>query len=555
MGDFLISSSDSGLYVSKNKGLNWSRQSISGVSRYNRITIEKDTVFIGTDQGVYKSVLSFSSKVIQTTCATGTVTWDGGGSDERFFTKENWVGDLCPCAGADLLFNGTGSNTKHCILDSSLTLGTITLNSTYKGRFSVSGNGVVLKADTLDSQGPIVQFANNTGTADISVLIAGRNASIGLRNAVHNAVHVGNARLIYGNNSEVEIGNLNLRAFAQFNAPQDGKIYLTGHLNVAQGNSFFSRRAKIHFTGTGNQNVDLALANRLKMVPLVVNKASGSLVLQHDLSVDTLSLTSGNINTGIYRLTLTAPGGLSGGNSNSYINGNVSIDHSSAWPGSKMRLPIGKGSKYRPITLHNTSSDNDWDIEFIDTDPNTLGAAGSPLTDISTDGYWNTVRSAGGNGLLADATYFEISDAGKGAWSNSDLRVALFDGSNWNSIGGSFTSNAVISSDTSLHGNVRYRVALGQEGAIPAPIMVDPVAAANTALQFSLYPNPVSATLHIALSGTDKGSISLTDLSGKVLGIYSADTRSIDMSRFAAGVYFATFSNGEQRITHRVTRN
>jgi hypothetical protein len=74
-------------------------------------------------------------------------------------------------------------------------------------------------------------------------------------------------------------------------------------------------------------------------------------------------------------------------------------------------------------------------------------------------------------------------------------------------------------------------------------------------LSFSVYPNPVAETLNIALSGADKGSITLTDLSGKVLGIYSPDTRNIDMSRFAAGVYFATFSNGSQRITQPVVRN
>jgi hypothetical protein len=36
---------------------------------------------------------------------------------------------------------------------------------------------------------------------------------------------------------------------------------------------------------------------------------------------------------------------------------------------------------------------------------------------------------------------------------------------------------------------------------------------------------------------------------------YSADTRSINMRHFAAGVYFATFSNGSQRIAQCVIRN
>jgi hypothetical protein len=80
-------------------------------------------------------------------------------------------------------------------------------------------------------------------------------------------------------------------------------------------------------------------------------------------------------------------------------------------------------------------------------------------------------------------------------------------------------------------------------------------AATQAAISFNVFPNPVAETLNINLSGADKGSITLSDLSGKVLGVYSAETRSINMSNFAAGVYFATFSNGSQRITQRVIRN
>jgi hypothetical protein len=494
------------------------------------------------------------------TCATGTVTWDGGGSDERFFTKENWVGDLCPCASADLVFNGSGSNTKHCILDSSLTLGTITLNNAYKGRFRVEKSGVVLTADSVVTSGPGVVLNPETGAAVIGLVHVSNNAMVNVAcNAGINVTNlkVGLAGYIgFRSKSNINITNLSVDQYSQFRGPQNGNIYITGNLFIDSRNTVDGNGATLHFTGTGNQEVEVSSANQIKTIPMVVNKSSGAVVLKKDLNADKLTLTSGNINTGSNKMGLTATGGLFGGSSSSYINGKVGIDHSSAWPGSKMRLPMGKGSKYRPITLHNTSSTNTWEVEFIDSDPNSLGSANAPLSDISADGYWSANRTAGGGGLLADATYFEISDAGKGAWNNGDLRVAHYDGSTgWDDRGGSFTSNAVISIDNTLRGNAGYRVALGQEGAIPAPIMVDPVAAANTALQFSLYPNPVVATLHIALSGADKGSITLSDLSGKVLGIYSADTRSIDMSRFAAGVYFATFSNGEQRITHRVIRN
>ncbi len=31
-------------------------------------------------------------------------TWDGGGSDDKWTTAANWVGDAAPSPGADLLF-------------------------------------------------------------------------------------------------------------------------------------------------------------------------------------------------------------------------------------------------------------------------------------------------------------------------------------------------------------------------------------------------------------------------------------------------------------------
>jgi 23S rRNA U2552 (ribose-2'-O)-methylase RlmE/FtsJ len=75
-------------------------------------------------------------------------------------------------------------------------------------------------------------------------------------------------------------------------------------------------------------------------------------------------------------------------------------------------------------------------------------------------------------------------------------------------------------------------------------------------IAFGVYPNPVSETLFIALNGADKGNVVLSDMSGKVLGVYNvAETRSINMRNLSAGVYFATFTDGINRITQRVVRD
>jgi hypothetical protein len=328
--------------------------------------------------------------------------------------------------------------------------------------------------------------------------------------------------------------------------------------------------------GEANQDITVASVDQLKTNPIMINKTAGRVRLESDLNLNRLTLKNGNLDPDGFDLTITASNGIIGGNSNSFIRGTVFVQTTSALAGSRMRLPIGVGTKYRPITLHNGSGSNTWEVTFVNSDPSTaLGSTlNGTLVSLSADGYWTANRTAGGGGVLSDASYFEISDAGKGAWNDADLRVAKFDGTSaWDNIGGTYTSSAVISTNNTFRSNTNFVIALAEDNSVPQPdILVtgDKVsgnelrtirtsngqpAFNNGHVQFGVYPNPASEILFINLIGADKGSITLSDLSGKVIGVYSAETRSIDMSRFAAGVYFATFSNGSERITQRVIRN
>jgi autotransporter-associated beta strand protein len=540
-------------------------------SSVSAATTKNDTYFDTIGTGVLTATSGLSSS-----CQSGTVVWDGGGSDEKYSTSANWVGDLCPCRGAKILFNATGTNTKNCVVDSSITHSSITLNRGYRGRLIVNDT-CKLTLDSLITNAPMVVFSVGAKKSDIGVIHISNN---GVVNCAANAglnigrLNLGLAGFIsFRSKSSVNIGTLWMDEYAQFKGPQDGNTYLTGNLTIANRTTFDAADGKLHFTGTTNQNVDVFSANQLNATAIVVNKSSGAVVLQRNLSCGNLTLTSGNINTGSNTITLTSDRGVFGGSSSSYINGKVALNHASAWAGSKFRIPLGQGSKYRPITLHNTSSSNIWAVEFVNSDPNTLGSAAAPLDAISADGYWTANRTAGGGGLLADATYFEISDAGKGAWNNSDLRVARL-ATTWNDLGGTYLSSSVISTSTSLNTNDNFSIALGVDNASPAPVFVteredvsgneiatsksvkkDAVQQHQT-IAFGVYPNPVSETLFIALNGADKGNVVVSDMSGKVLGVYNvAETRSINMRNLSAGVYFATFTDGINRITQRVVRD
>ncbi len=213
-------------------------------------------------------------------------------------------------------------------------------------------------------------------------------------------------------------------------------------------------------------------------------------------------------------------------------------------------------------------------VEYYNSDTVTdLGTAGSHGIDaFSTAEYWRIHRTAG-----SGATFVSLSTSGKDAgWNDGDIRVARWNGSNnnWENYGPSTgaSSNMVMASTSDFAGIAVRFFTIGADNVAPIAVRgegisgneVDLVqntannnnqAVAQSAISFNVFPNPVAETLNIALSGADKGSITLSDLSGKVLGVYSANTRSINISNFAAGVYFATFSNGSQRITQRVIRN
>jgi hypothetical protein len=161
-------------------------------------------------------------------------------------------------------------------------------------------------------------------------------------------------------------------------------------------------------------------------------------------------------------------------------------------------------------------------------------------------------------------------------FADADTRVARWNTgtSSWDNFGpGSGAGTGLVTSSSTISATGTYNFTLGVDN--PAPNRVingievsgneltteksnlpAASAVAAPAVSFTVYPNPVSETLFIALNGADKGSVVLTDMSGKVLGVYNvAETRSINMRNLSAGVYFAIFTDGVNRITHRVVRD
>jgi hypothetical protein len=70
---------------------------------------------------------------------------------------------------------------------------------------------------------------------------------------------------------------------------------------------------------------------------------------------------------------------------------------------------------------------------------------------------------------------------------------------------------------------------------------------------FSLYPNPAKTTVTVSFAATGNSRIKLTNVSGKVLqsrtvtAVKERNLIQLDVSKYAAGIYFVTLVNATNK--------
>lgn len=398
--------------------------------------------------------------------------------------------------------------------------------------------------------------------------------------------HSFNGRAVYFNNLLFGSGSNNtwnstdtlwVRGNLDFNTTAttftNGNLVFEGNFTMTNGSVDINT---IKAVGSNNQTITLASNTQIRDEGLSLDKSAGKVFAGSNISLNLLRLSGGLFNTNGFTCQVNGANSIFAGNSSSFIEGPITISSTTAWSGSRYFIPVGRGSNYRPVQLHASNLTNTFVVNYISSDTVTdLGTAGTHNIDaFSTSEYWIINRTGGGG--ASNAAFVELSTLGKdGSWNDADIRVARWNATNsvWQNYGpaGGASTNTVLASTSDWTSNGVRIFTIGVDN-VPAPIAVsnegisgneldlvrnvenNSQVAAQPAISFNVFPNPVAGNLNIALSGADKGSITLSDLSGKVIGVYASDTRSIDMSRFAAGVYFATFSNGINKIAQRVVK-
>ncbi len=347
-------------------------------------------------------------------------------------------------------------------------------------------------------------------------------------------------------------------------------VQVEGDFTTIAGTGTKSQLEKVVFRGSGNQTLTCGDVDEIDE-GIEINKSGGKVTLGDDLSLDALTLTAGNLVTSTYQLIVSGNSAITGGSSSSFVDGKLRRVTTLTLSGGLV-FPIGKSNAYRPVRIANVGQTNTWDAEYFAADPTSAfgSTVNSPLDAVSTSEYWTIARIAG-----TQPTTIGLSTSGS-SFVDGNTRVASWNTgtTSWDNFGpGTGAAAGLVISSSTVTSVATYNFTLGVDN--PAPInlvngeqvsgseiatgknqqQAEPVAAQKV-VAFSVFPNPVAETLNFSLSGADKGSVVLSDMSGKVIGIYNvAETRSISVRNLAAGVYFATYTDGVNRITQRVVRN
>ncbi len=110
--------------------------------------------------------------VICTAFVYSQKVWDGGGTGVtqfNFSNAQNWVGDVAPVAGEDVVFDGTSS--KNCIFNVAFATGNFSINSGYTGVISIGSANRTIGGNFVMNDG--------TFTSTLGQLNIGGNFTLG----------------------------------------------------------------------------------------------------------------------------------------------------------------------------------------------------------------------------------------------------------------------------------------------------------------------------------------------------------------------------------------
>lgn len=334
------------------------------------------------------------------------------------------------------------------ITETSLTVGRGQINFTKTGTQNVTGGGTI------------------SNTIDFNVM-SGSTTNLG------SAVLTGLGNFVLPNSGNVMVGSTG----GISSIGLTGNVQVVGTRNYGTGSTYTYNGSAAQITGSG---LPSTVAN------LIINNSAGVTLSQNVSISNTLTLTSGKLNTGLLyevRTTNNSPSSISGHSTSSYIVGNLRRDVTGT---GAYAFPVGTSAYYEPITitLNGTSGFTNILGNFINSYPIEvnlpllgINVNGTAITEVLDYGYW----SLDPNGTLSSGSYdIELTERGfSGTASNPQSYCVLKRHdilSSWESIGihnnatQSIVSNAVTAVRSGLTTFSHYSAGRGG-GSLPIELL------------------------------------------------------------------------------------
>ena len=373
------------------------------------------------------------------TISNNLILTDGNFADNGNQITGNATGTLTAAAGA-LLKLGNASNAT--LFPTNFTNGNITLNSASTVEYK---SGVEQTISSIPDYGNLKNSALGDRILPGSVVkIAGKFTS-----GINSYIITGNT-IEYNGSGTQSITVFNYYSLASSSTgnrilPSSGKVRIAGKFTPG-ANSYTITGSTLVFNGTSAQQI--SGTNPVTFYDLETNNSSGIILNKAITITNALKLTSGKITTtSTNLLTFDVDATVSGSSSTNFINGPAAKNTNSP---TAFTFPIGKDNTYMPLGIEpNNTNATTFIAEYIE---DTSAAAnnsslGTGLNKVSNLEHYQLDRSGTAD---AKVTLYWNSNSKVNGSSLSELRVAHWNGSEWEDMGNSaITGDEIAGSITS----------------------------------------------------------------------------------------------------------
>ena len=408
------------------------------------------------------------------------------GAGNVVYIRDNAIAVTTPGVAAEVNISTSGSNTTLTVDNTTLTVNGrfIKTNSTNNSNITtIQGNGVLSVANNLlvvrsggnsitqlnipsgsMTVGQDMLWTSSSGTVASNTMTLSNSSSLAIGRdltlSYSGGMKIGFA---FNNNATLTIGRdmtFTSSAGAQTEAIFNDASAMSIKRNIVRGGTpygilTFNNTSTLTFNGTANQQAIPASAgsggDAITYRNLVFNNTSGFAIdfTMGGIASINISIT---LNQGILQSTganyLALLNGASSniGNSNSYVDGPMTIDLASTTP-TVLNFPLGKSGSYRPAILsvtHSNITSATYTAEHFASPASALGYT-LPVTIDRVSGvrYWSINRSAVANLTNATATLYYGIGTSDGVTDHLNLRVVKTDGAGttWFDVGGTGTAD------------------------------------------------------------------------------------------------------------------